>query len=169
MTKPALGAVSVLPLTLLVVRSCSLWSHRRKKSCEKKQKQQQQNNLILSVLCMYLAVQYVVGLSEMARKAKDKRGFLGVFFGLWSCFLFFWPVWCVYETMLSNSKWEFYFAELFFFKKNVRGSNATEMCSLQKPKMYTLKSSKDNVCQPLVKVKVKSLSHVLLFATPQEQ
>ena len=31
---------------------------------------------------MYLAVQYVVGLSEMARKAKDKRGFLGVFFGL---------------------------------------------------------------------------------------
>ena len=69
--------------------------------------------------------------------------------------------------MLSNGKLEFYFAEFFLKKKKVRRSNATEMCSLQKPKMYTLKSSKDNVCQPLVKVKVKSLSHVLLFATPK--
>ena len=65
---------------------------------------------------MYLAVQLVVGLSEMARKAKDKRFFF-FFFGLWSCFLFFWPVWCVYETMLSNGKLEFYFAELLFKKK----------------------------------------------------
>ena len=62
--------------------------------------------------------------------------------------------------------WNFILLSCSLKKKR---NNATEMlCGLQKPKMYTLKSSKDNVCQPLVKVKVKLLSHVPLFATPMD-
>ena len=101
----------------------------------------------------------------MARKAKDKK-VLFFFFSSLKLPSIFGPVWCVCETMLFNSKSEFHFADFLKKKKNVRRSNATELLrGLQKPKMHTLQSSKDSVCQPLVKVKVKLLSHVLLFAT----